>query len=331
MLQKQRALKCVLAITLITGVLLFAMPVMAQTNGGMVDKIVAVVNEDIVTSHELNKRLKQVLTSIENAPLSPEEKVQARQQVQGDMLQEMIREKLIEQEIKRYNISVSDAEVNDAIDNIKSNNNFTDEALREALALQGYDYNDYREEIRRQILSSKLMNRQIRSRVVVTEADVQKYYNENSGDFLSTREYKVWNLFVRWSEFGDGREQQMAGATIEKLYTRLQNGEDFKVLAQGAGQTYGGGELGTFRLNEIAPDFRPIIAELNANQHSKILPGNGVAQIFYVEEVIVAGDQSLEQVRPEIEEVLYRQGMEKKFDTWMQELRDQSHIEILQN
>lgn len=331
MLQKQRAMKCVLAVTLITGLLFGAMPVMAQTNSGVVDKIVAVVNEDIITAHELNKRLKQVLISIENAPLSPEEKAQARQQVQGEMLQEMIREKLIEQEIKRYNISVTDVEVNDAINNIKSNNNFTDEALREALALQGYDYNDYREEIRRQILSSKLMNRQIRSRVVVTEADVQKYYTENSGDFLSAREYKVWNLFVRWSEYGDSREQQQALSIIENLYGRLQNGEDFKVLAQGSGQYYGGGELGLFRVNEIAPDFRSVIAELTPHTYSKILRGNGVAQIFYVEEIIISGDQSLEEVRPEIEEVLYRQGMEKKFDTWMQELTEQSHIEVLQN
>lgn len=331
MLQKQRTLKCIFGVTIIAGLLLSAMPVMSQTNGSMVDKIVAVVNEDIITSHELNKRLKQAMISIENAPLSPEEKMQARQQVQGDILQEMIREKLIEQEIKRHNISVTDAEVNGAINNIKSNNNFTDEALREALALQGYDYNDYREEIRRQILSSKLMNRQIRSRVVVTEADVQKYYADNSGDFSSAREYKVWNLFVRWSEYSDAREQQQALSIIENLYGRLRNGEDFKVLARGSGQYYGGGELGLFRLNEIAPDFRPVIAELTPQTYSKILRSNGVAQIFYVEEIIVAGDQSLEEVRPEIEEVLYLQGMEKKFDTWMQELSNQSHIEILQN
>lgn len=331
MLHKQRALKCILALMLTAGLLLGAMPVMAQTEGGMVAKIVAVVNDDIITSHELNKRFQQVMVSIENAPLSPEEKVQAAQQMQAEMLQEMIREKLIEQEIKRYNISVSDAEVSDAIDNIKANNNFTDEGLREALALQGYDYNDYREEIRRQILSSKLMNRQIRSRVVVTEADVQKYYNDNAGEFLSAREYKIWNLFVRWSEYGDEREQQQAFAMIENLYTRLHNGEDFRVLAQGAGQTYGGGELGNFRLNEIAPDFRPVIADLTPHTYSKIIRGNGVAQVFYVEEITVFGDQTLEEVRPEIEEVLYRQNMEKKFDTWMQELSNQSHIEILQN
>lgn len=331
MLHKQRALKGILAVTVITGLLLGAVPVLAQTGGGMVAKIVAVVNEDIITSHELNKRLQQVMVSIENAQLSPEEKTQAAQQMQAELLQEMIREKLIEQEIKRHNISVSDAEVNDAIDNIKANNNFTDEGLREALALQGYDYNDYREEIRRQILSSRLMNRQIRSRVVVTEADVQKYYNDNAGDFLSAREYKIWNLFVRWSEYGDAREQQLALSTVENLYSRLQNGEDFRVLAQGAGQTYGGGELGDFRLNEIVSDFRPIIAELTPHTYSRIIRGNGVAQIFYVEEITIFGDQTLEEVRPEIEEVLYRQGMEKKFDTWMQELSAQSHIEILQN
>lgn len=313
---------------MLTGWILGSAPVFAQTTE--VDKIVAVVNEDIITAHELNKRLKQVLVSIENAPLTPEEKVQARQQVQGDMMQEMVREKLVEQEVKRYNISVSDDEVNDAINNIKANNNFTDDALREALALQGYDYNDYRDEIRRQILSSKLMNRQIRSRVVVTEADIERYYNEHAGDFLSARQYKVWNMFVRWSEYGDGRERQQALGIIENIYNRLLSGEDFRVIARGSGQTYGGGELGLFRLNEIAPDFRPVIAELNANTYSKIMMGNGVAQVFYVEEVIVAEDQSLADVRPEIEEILYREGMEKKFDTWMQELYDQSHIEILQ-
>lgn len=328
MFKKQTVIKLVLTVML-GGVCFGAVPVFAQTGGGMVDTIVAVVNEDIITAHELNKRLKQVFTSIENAPLSPEEKAQARSEVQGDMLEEMIREKLMDQEIKRYNISVSDAEVNDAINGIKSNNNFSDEQLREALALQGYSYDAYRDEIQRQILSSKLMNRQIRSRVVVTEADIERYFNEHQGDFLSSREYHVWNIFVRWTPGGDPREQNQAVNIIENLYLKLEAGESFKTLAAGSGQTYGGGELGSYHLNEIAQDFRPIIAELGAGQYSRILPGNGMAQIFYVDKIDVAENQTLEDVRPEIEETLFRQGMEKRFDNWMQELRDQAHIEIL--
>lgn len=331
MLKKQTALKYVLAAMLLTGLMFGALPVFAQTAETMVDKIVVVVNEDIITAHELNKRLKQAYFSIENAPISDAEKALAREQVQQEIINEMVEEKLMAQEIKRYNISVSDAEVNDAINTIKANNNFTDEALREALALQGFDYESYREEIQRQILNSKLMNRQIRSRVVVTDADIERYFNEHADDLLSTRQYNIWNLFVRWPENGGAQARNQALATIENLYIRLEGGESFKALAQASGQTYGGGELGVYRLNEIAPDFRPVIAELDAGSYSKIMMGNGAAQIFYVDEVILAENQTLEDVRPEIEETLQREALEKRFTAWMEELKEQAHIEILKD
>lgn len=331
MFKRRHVLKTFLAVMVITGLTFGANLAFAQTGLTLVDKIVAVVNDDIITAVDINKRLRPIYTQIAAASISEDEKNAAREQVRGDVLNEMIREKLMEQEMLRNNIRVSDEEVNAAINDIKSKNDFSDEALRDALALQGYSYEDYRDEIQRQILSSKLMNRQIRSRVVVTEADIERYYNENSGDFLSAREYKIWNLFVRWSQYGDEREQRQAVDTIQKLYNQLQNGTDFISLVQKAGQTYGGGELGFYRLNEVAEAFRPVIAGLEPHSYSTIVPGPGVAQIFYVEEIQIAENQPMEEVRPEIEEILYRQGMEKRFENWMQELYDQSHIEILEN
>lgn len=329
MLKRQGAIKFILKACIITGLIVMAGPAYAQT--GMVDKIVAVVNDDIITAHDLNKRLKVVYNSINNAPISDGEKQQAMQQVQHEMLNEMIRETLIKQETKKYGIAVTDAEVNDAINTIKANNNFTDDALREALTLQGFDYESYRDEIGRQILSSKLMNRQIRSRVVVTNEDIERYFNTHAAEYQNVREYKVWNIFTRWSEYGESREREQALRMIDNLYNQLQAGADFIQLVRTGGQTYGGGELGFYKINEIAPEYRDYIAGLQPHSYSQIVMSPQVAQIFYVEEIMVGDNQTLADVKPEIEEILYRQGMEKRFESWMEELYAQSHIEILQD
>lgn len=329
MLISTKAFKLVLAVLIATGVTLCAQPNNAKAAEAVVDTIMAVVNDDIITAQDLNKRMKVVYTQIDNAPISAEEKAQARIHMRGQVLNEMIRETLFQQEIKKAGISVSAQEVNDAINNIKANNNFNDEQLQEALALQGFSYTDYREELTRQILSNKLMNRNVRSKIVVTKADIERYYNEHSAEYLSAREYRVWNLFVRWSEYGSENERNQSMMIINGIYDRLKSGADFMELVGAAGKTYGGGELGYYKLTEIAPDFRTVIEGLGPYSYSDIIYGPGSAQIFYVSEIRVAENQGVEEVSEEITEKIYQQELDKTFEAWLKELHNNSHIEIL--
>ena len=105
------------------------------------------------------------------------------------MLKRLIEQKLKDQEIKRSNITVDENEIDSAIERIKETSFFTDEDLREALARDGMTIETYREEMKEQILRSKLINYKIKSKIVITKEDIKAYYDSHKDDYSGETKY----------------------------------------------------------------------------------------------------------------------------------------------
>ena len=157
--------------------------VAAASDAMLVDRIVAVVNEDIITLYDLNLALQPYQAKIKALNYSPEKEREALFKLRAELLNQIIDEKLTDQAVKRNNIEVSEKEIDATIERIKAARSLTDEDIRAGIALQGLTMEGYRKAIKEQLLRSILVNREIKSKIVITEDEIKKYYEahrENS-------------------------------------------------------------------------------------------------------------------------------------------------------
>ncbi|HTP65081.1 MAG TPA: SurA N-terminal domain-containing protein, partial [Geobacteraceae bacterium] len=156
-------------ILLITLMAVFPAVVPAETING----IAAIVNDEIITTYEVDKGVAILLKEAEkNGPLSDSDKAKARTVA----LNRLIEKKLVDQKIKDLNITVTDDELRQTIDDVKKQNKLTQENLVAALRSQGLSFEQYQSQLREQIERIKLMGQEVRAKIQVSEKDVRAYY-----------------------------------------------------------------------------------------------------------------------------------------------------------
>jgi peptidyl-prolyl cis-trans isomerase SurA len=191
----------------------------------------------------------------------------------------------------------------------------------------------YRKQLREQLLRSKLLDYEVKSKIVITEADVQKYYEENIEEFGGEKKYHLRNIVMRVPRFADEDEKLAVRRRMEEVYQKLQQGADFAEMARRYSESSlaaDGGDLGFFKLKEMAPEFRQVLSEKDAGSFTPILDTSQGYQIFYVEEIVTTAPKALEEVRAEIQNRLYQQRVNEGFDAWLGELQNRSYIKVIQ-
>jgi peptidyl-prolyl cis-trans isomerase SurA len=145
----------------------------------VIDRIVAVVNDDVVTLTELNEELASYEEKIRQMNYPLDKEMQMRFKLREDMINQLVEKKITDQLVVRKDIHIGEEEVDRAIERVKSLNQFTDESLRAQLRNQAMDYETYRDEIRHQLLRNRLVSYEVKSKIVITDEDIQTYYDEN--------------------------------------------------------------------------------------------------------------------------------------------------------
>ena len=145
------------------------------------NRIVAVVNDDIITLYELNKKIREMTgTSAEEMRLRDEEKyLETRKKV----LELLIDQKIAQRKVQELGIQITEKEVDDAVENVKKNNQWTQEDLVARLKSQGITYKRYREEIRGDLERYDLINYAVNSKIVIREEELKQYYDEHKDDY----------------------------------------------------------------------------------------------------------------------------------------------------
>ena len=209
----------------------------------------------------------------------------------------------------------------------------SDEQLRHMLEMDGLTYEKYREEIKGQLLRQKLVNWEVRSKIVITEADVKAYYEKNSDRYQGKTQYHLRHILLKIDRDAAQSERQRAMQLMQQIHERLRAGESFSQLAvvySQASSAEKGGDLGIFESRLLAQPIKEALEGLEKGQYTKILDTEFGLQIFYVEDVIHTGGKPLDEVRKEIEEKLYTDVVNQKFQGWLKQLRQQAHIEVLE-
>ncbi len=145
---------------------------LAQAN--IIDSCVAVVNDDVITLSEVNEAGKPIFQRIAEQ-VAPEQLAEALKQSRKTIIKKLIDKKLLMQQAKLMHISVSDQEVDHALARILERNNTSKERFKAELAKMGMTEEQYRQNLREQALGSKLINYEVRSKIVITENDIGDY------------------------------------------------------------------------------------------------------------------------------------------------------------
>ena len=297
-----------------------------------VDRIVAVVNDDIVTLSELNQQLQPFVEQIRARNFSADQERKTLFTVRERVLDSLIDQKLTEQEIKKSHIAVGDSEIDATIERIKEARFLTDEELRNGLAQQGLTMEAYRDEIKTQILRTKLINLEVKSKIVITQQDVAEYYQNHLERYGGEKQYHLRNILLQPPRLAGESEKAKFREKMDIILERLKKGASFEQMAREYSQSplaAEGGDLGVFELNALAPQIRQAVRELRPGEFTDFLSTDQGYQIFYIQDVIDAPATPLSEVAGEIREKLFNEIVDQKFQTWLKDLRDKSHVKII--
>jgi peptidyl-prolyl cis-trans isomerase SurA len=314
---------------LLAVVSLLALICAAPAWSAVVDRVVAVVNDDIVLLSELNEALAPYYKKIAAAGYSDEQARRMRFKTREEVLAQLVDETLTDQEIKRLGLTVSSAEVDSMLERIKEVNYLTDEELRAALEREGTTLAAYREDLEEQLLRTKLVNIEVKSKIVVTEADINAYYETHQSRYQGEPEYHLRNIVL---DIPDAEAATAVRKQMEAIVAEIEAGLSFAEAARRYSQSVlaqEGGDLGRISLSTLSEEIRSALAGLKAGESTDIVVTDQGLQLFYIEALYPAAGRSLAEASAEIEDKLYKQIVDDKFDTWLKHLRSQAHIKII--
>jgi peptidyl-prolyl cis-trans isomerase SurA len=299
----------------------------------LVDRVVAVVNNDIILLSDLKQMMATLDSTLDEQGYSQSQKTQILKEQRSQILEQLIYDKLTDQQVQRYNIKIGDDEVDATIERIRKLNHMSTDDLHRGLEKEGVSYDDYRKEIKKKILRAKLVNREVKSKIVITDEDIQSYYDAHKEDYGVHTRYELRHILIKVPPSANSAEKKSALERIDKIYDELQDGESFEKLAREnseASSAARNGLLGVFDINILSGQIKEALAGLEAKQFTKVVNTEQGYQIFYIESVTQTAGRSIEDMRSEIQEKLFADVVDRKFTEWIKELRQRSHIRILE-
>ncbi len=299
----------------------------------LVDRIVAVVNDDIITLQDLEAEMRPFLKDLQARRLPPDAERQAIAGLRREILDNLIHARLTQQEIQRHKISVSEAEVDRQILQLRESRSLSEEELKRQLGEEGLTWEEYRRQVRQQIERSRLLTREVRSKVVITRREIEEYYEKNKARYGGGIRVHLWNLYVRLAPDADSAARGTARRLLEEARAEVASGrasfEDVVRRAVAADREIQGGDLGLIRLDSLTPVLRETVRAMKAGEVSPVVASEFGDQVVYVQEMREEGGKPLSEVEAEIQETLYREVLDRRFEAWLAELRKRAHIRIV--
>jgi len=299
----------------------------------IVDRIVAVVNDEVITLIELNSSLKPYTEKIRSLGYFPGKEQKLLFKVRKDMLDRLINQKIEDQEIKRSKVEISEEQIDQTIERIKETNYLTDERLRAALTKDGLTMEAYRKKIKSQILRTRFVNLKVKSKIVITGEDVKAYYEKHIEEYGGKQKYHLRNIIMKVSLFSDTKKKLEINARMDEILEKLKAGESFEALAAKYSESPAasdGGNLGEFEFDSLSPQLKKAIEKIKPGGFTPVLDTDQGYQIFFLEEILSTQGKTLEEVTPEIERKLLNESIDKKYRAWIGDLRKKSVIKIIQ-
>ena len=320
-------------IPLLATIVMFAMiaalglqPAKAET----LNRVVAIVNDDIITLHELNKKIRELtgMTPVDLKGRNVEQFYETRRQV----LELLIDDKITNAKIQEMGIKVDQKEIDEAIEKVKRDNKWTQEDLLYRLQQEGLSLEKYKEHMKTDLERNQLINYEVRSRIVIREEMMKEYYEENKKKFNAEMKVHLASITLIRQDPKDETELLALKKKGEEILAKLKAGENFQVLARQYSQGPGaeeGGYLGVFKFDELDPGLKKVLEVIPEGGFSDLIVRQNGIQIIMVVRKEGGKVRSFEDVKDAIYGILYQEEINKRYMAWIKDLREHSYTKIV--
>jgi peptidyl-prolyl cis-trans isomerase SurA len=304
-------------------------PVSQSPYGGVtVEDIVAHVNDRIITQSDYDRAMKEVDDEAKQHGAT----MQQISEQHKDLLRSLVDQQLWLSKAKELDIN-GDTELVKRLDEIRKQYNMaTLEDLEKAAKEQGYSYEDFKANIRNQIVTQEVMRQEVGRRVQFTPGEVQQFYDAHKQDYAKPESVQLSEILISTGDNPDDAAKAAAGKTkADDIEAKLHAGGDFAQLAKSFsdGTTAAeGGNFGTFHRGDLAKVFEDSTFDLKSGQTTEPIRTKQGYVIFRVDKHEAGGVPPFKDVEEQVEQSYYESRMEPAMRAYLTEMREQAYIDI---
>ncbi|MDD5005922.1 MAG: SurA N-terminal domain-containing protein [Candidatus Omnitrophica bacterium] len=270
------------------------------------DKVIAIVNNEVITQAELNTYINLLKLQM------GEERWKSREMSETKILGNLIEDRLVAQEAKNKKIEIEDRLIEARLKKMKKGFS-TESEFSDFLMQQGLSVAELEQGIREQMMSDRLITQEIRRRIFISPKDVTDYYQNHIKDFYSPERLEVDSIFVE--------KQDLA----RDIYARLKGGADFGEMQRQYSQ---GSNLGVVEKGKLRKNIEDVIFSLEIGKFSKPLEVSEGYFIFLVRQKYPPAERKISEVQQEIYDKLLEMKFVEKLNAWIAQLKSKAYISI---
>jgi peptidyl-prolyl cis-trans isomerase SurA len=292
-----------------------------------VEKIVAIVNDEIITQQDIDNYKKQLQRGKFIDDLLMDDKATISKD-RTALINHMIDERIIDSEVKREDLSVTLEKVDQEIRKIAEGNHMSKAQLAAEVKKEGISFADYQQFIKQRLERQALVQKAISSKIKITDDEIQNYYlNHYKGSSTTGYEYSVAHILF----LPKGGDKEAAKKRAENVLAKLNKGESFETLASQFSEDpnyANGGFLGNFKSGEFLKELEAAVRPLGVGEHSDVVASKLGYHIVKLISKKITYDPAYEAKKKEIQNALYEKAFSQQFKFWIAQKRQESFIKI---
>lgn len=281
----------------------------------VIDRIVAIVNDDIITLSDFNKYI--VSLPVQTVEIN-------KDQALNDLVEQMI----LTQEAAKLGITVTDAEIDRSIENVKGRLDMSDEQMNEMLTKQNLTTEQFRNQWRLQILSGKLVSTLVKGRIAVTDEEIKDLYKQYYGEIENADEVEIAHILISF----DASEEQQALQKANKVAELAKSGSNFsKLVSEYSDDTFSKdkeGVLGYFKKGELVSELEDVVSVTEVGKTSGPVKTISGFHIIKVLDRKTLDESSVDQYREQLRQEIYKQKVTEELEKYIDGIRENAYIEI---
>ncbi|MFH1189463.1 MAG: peptidylprolyl isomerase [Candidatus Omnitrophota bacterium] len=290
----------------------------------VVDKILVVVNNEVITQGEIDRILAPAYEQYK-AAFPGEDLIKKLDEARQAVLAQLIEEKLILSEARRQNIEVDEKDVNAKVEEAKKKFPSND-VFEQALASQHLTLKELKVKFKEQLMAKELVDQKVGARIYITPSEIVEYYNLHVNEFSKPEQIKLSNILIKPKENVNTEKTEELVGEISK---RLKGGSNFaelaKIYSEGPGAK-DGGAVGYVKKGDLLPEIESIVFGMKEGETSDMIRTKLGYHFFRVDEKKAAEAVSMADARRPIEEALWMGKMKDRSKEWIEDLRKHAYI-----
>jgi peptidyl-prolyl cis-trans isomerase SurA len=291
------------------------------------DRVIAIVNDDVITMSEL---VTEGGDEVKGDPARVLGNGMTVREARDIVLEQLIMRRLLDQAVKEYGLDVTPIDVDRAIAEQLKMNGMNKQDLLRILAKEGKTYDEYRNEVDYSIKKERMITRKLSSHIIVTDEEIAAYFKEHSAEYKNRKEFRISEIVIPIPP--DATESLAAEIRkrADMVHNKLKAGASFETMAKeysALPDADKGGDMGFINPSTLDPGFVALLNGMKVGQISDVIATENGFIIFKVTDSRPLATVTADDVKSEISAILKRAKTVAFFDSWMKDLRASAFVQ----